>query len=411
MTHVNEAPAAPTPASLDWLRPLGATLLLQTMSAYLFNVVPTLAPIIVSSTGSTQSLVGWLAAINTTGSIAFLLTGTPLIRRYGAIRSLQLGIGMGGIGLLLLAVPFAGAVMLGTVLMGLGYGPSSPAASDVLQRYAPARHRVLIFSIRQAGVPLSGVIAGLLLPYLYVTGGWGAVIGVSLMFVVMAAATVQPLRSTVDATRDLTERISTRRLLSPANIMVPIRAVNAAPGLRRIAFAGACLAVGHGCWTAYFVTYATQVLGLSLVDAGGAFAVMQAFGIVGRITLGWIADRIGSGLAVMRAVAVASAATSATIAFAGPSLSYLGLCALAATAGISVSSWNGVQVAVIAGRVPPNSITASASGATVLVFLGFVAGPIVFAMLLAATGSFVPGYLMTAAATLLALPLLLGDAR
>lgn len=392
----------------DWLRPLGATLALQTTSSYLYHVVPTLAPIIVASANSGQSFVGWLAAVNTLGSIGFMLAGTPLIRRFGAIRALQVGIAVGGLGMLLLEVPSAVAIVLGSLLIGVGYGPSSPAASDILQRYAPARHRVLIFSIRQAGVPISGVIAGLLLPYLYALGGWHAVVLVSLCIVAATVAVVQPLRQRIDATRSRDEQIGLARLMSPANLMVPLRAVREAPGLERIALAGACLAFGHGCWVAYFVTYATDVLGLSLIQAGGAFAAMQASAIVGRLTLGWIADRLGSGLVVLRGSAIASAAVSVGLTMAGPNLSYAGLCLIAAVAGFAVSSWNGVQIAVVAGRVPKHNITASASGATILVFLGFVLGPAMFAMLLWQTGSFAAGFLATAAATLVALPLLKG---
>src|SRR5215204_2541778 len=74
------------------------------------------------------------------------------------IRALQIGLGLGGVGVALLALPFFAAPILASFLIGLGYGPSTPAGSDVLQRYAPARHRNLIFSIKQAGVPVGGVL-------------------------------------------------------------------------------------------------------------------------------------------------------------------------------------------------------------------------------------------------------------
>lgn len=406
MSEVRSPVPPPDGDVATWAKPLAATLALQTTSSYLYNIVPTLAPIIVTATGTTQSFVGWLAAVNTLGSIAFMLAGTPLIRRFGAIRVLQAGVVLGGIGLVLFNHLSAGAILIGTLLMGLGYGPSSPAGSGILQRYAPARHRVLIFSIRQAGVPISGVMAGLALPYLYTIGGWHAVTVATLALVAATVVVVQPLRATIDATRVPDEPIGAARLLSIANLMVPFRAVTGAPGLARIAIAGACLATGHGCWSAYFVTYATEALGYSLIDAGAAYAAMQAGGIVGRLGLGFIADRLGSGVAVLRAVAVVSAGLSVALVAAGTTLSYTQLCLLAALAGGTVSGWNGVQVAVIAGRVPPSSITASAAGATILVFLGFVAGPALFAALLAATGSFTAGFLATAAATFLAAALL-----
>ena len=392
----------------SWLAPLGATFTLQTVNAYLYSVIPTLAPVLSASAGVSRSFVGWLAAISTLGSIAFMLLGTPLIRRYGAIRVLQAGTVLGGAGVLLFYAPGMLPILIGTVLMGLGYGPSTPAGSDVLQRFAPARHRGLVFSMRQAGVPLSGLAAGLVLPSLYTAGGWDAVVLSSIGIVAFSVMLVQPVRSRVDANRDAQEHVTLRRLLSPANLAVPLRAVRAVPGMPRIAFAGSCLAVGHGCWAAYLVTYLTDALGESLVDAGVVFAVMQGAGVGGRLLLGWISDRVGSGAAVMRGVALASAATSLVLVLAAPMLSPMQLWAFAALAGITVMSWNGVQVALVAARAPRDGIAACSSGATTLLFLGFVAGPAAFALLLDATHSYLVCFGATAAVTLLGGLLLLG---
>lgn len=408
MSQVYRVDTATTGDRGDWFAPLGATLAMQATGSYLFNVVPTLAPSIVATTAMSPAFVGWLVAVNTLGSIAFMAVGTPLIRRYGAIRALQAGVLLGLVGAMLFAVPSALAIVVGSILMGLGYGPSSPAGSDILQRFAPPRYRVTIFSIRQAGVPLSGVIAGLLLPQLYTFGGWGAVTAATALIVTAAVLAVEPVRARVDVERDRGQVITLSSLMSPANLMMPIRAVTAAPGLRRIAMAGACLAVGHGCWSAYFVTYATDVLHLSLIEAGGAFAVMQACCIAGRVMLGWLADRIGSGIRVLSTVSLLSAATSIGLVALGSGLSYAGLCGLAAIAGLTISSWNGVQVATIAGRADRRNITASASGATMLVFMGYVAGPAAFAALLAATGSYTVAFAATALVTLAAAPLLAG---
>jgi hypothetical protein len=64
--------------------------------------------------------------------------------------------------------------VIGTLLIGVSIGPPSSAGMDVVQRFAPPRHRNLLFSVKQAGVPLGGVIAGLLLPWASQTLGIGA---------------------------------------------------------------------------------------------------------------------------------------------------------------------------------------------------------------------------------------------
>ena len=49
--------------------------------------------------------------------------------------------------------------LLASVLIGLSNGTANPAGSEVLQRFTPPAHRNFVFSIKQAGVPLGGVIA------------------------------------------------------------------------------------------------------------------------------------------------------------------------------------------------------------------------------------------------------------
>jgi hypothetical protein len=47
---------------------------------------------------------------------------------------------------------------------------------------------------------------------------------------------------------------------------------------------------------------------------------------------------------------------------------------LVAVAGVTVSSWNGLQVAEIARHAPAHLLGEAASGATLLVFIGYVVG-------------------------------------
>ena len=371
---------------------------MQMINAYLYYLTPALAPAVAEAAGQGASFVGWLIALGTAGSIAFMLVGTPFVARLGPMRSLQLGTLLGGLGVLLFAVPSAASITLANVLMGLGYGPSSPAGSDILQRFAPSRHRNLIFSIRQAGVPLSGIAAGLLLPALYRSGGWPLVIASTFGLVLAAVLAVQPVRRLTDPVSPETHPIRLRQILSLSNAASPIRAVWE-ERLFGLSMAGACLAFGHGCWVAYLVTWLTSVAGLSLVDAGVVFAVMQATGVIGRLFLGWLSDAAGSSVNVLRTVAVVSALTSLFAALLGEYVPQGGLYVLAAVAGVSVSSWNGVQIAAVAARAPAERISMCASGATILVFSGFVVGPLMFAAMLQATASFGACFAMTAMAT------------
>jgi MFS family permease len=332
----------------------------------------------------------------------FLLTGHPLIRRMGPIRALQCGLGLGGLGVLLLGFPTLAMGALASFLIGLGYGPSAPAGSDILQRYAPARHRNLVFSIKQAGVPAGGVLAGISLPPLLEAGGWAAPLAFSVALVIATVLVVQPLRGQTDTGRD-PQRMSLGAFVSFSNLTLPFSALQATPELKRLGFVGACLAVGQGCWIAFLVTDLVVHLGMPLASAGLVFAVMQLTGIPGRVALGFLADRLGSGRSVLIGVALTSAASSGLLAFASPAWPVWSVTLLAAAAGITVSSWNGLQVAEIARHAPAHRVSEAASGATLLIFAGYVFGPAVFAALVAATGRFDLAFLFTAATTLLAI--------
>lgn len=390
----------PSAVNRDWLRPLAAMLLVQVTSAFLSRLVPTIAPVLQDEIGIRESLIGYLSGFATIGSILFLLAGGPMMRRLGPVRSLQLGLIASGAGIALIASPSISILFLGMVLVGLGYGPSAPAGTDVLQRYAPAQHRSLIFSIKQAGVPLGGVIAGLVLPAIVAGFGWRACLVFAALVVAAAILAVQPMRATIDAGRDKAQTVALSAFLSWSNIMAPLRTVFATPAVARIGMTGSTLAMTQGAWFAFLVTFLVSEAEMSLTEAGFLFAVMQATGIPGRILLGYIADRAKSGRITLILVGIVSAATSVMLAFVHAGVPLPLLIMFFGIAGITVSSWNGVQLAEVARLSPREALQDTSSGATVLIFIGYVVGPAGFAFLQQTTGSYAPGLFTIAALAL-----------
>ncbi len=393
-------------ATPGWISALLAMIVVQMATAFLTRVTPTIAPAVAAELQWSDAVIGYLSSIATVGSITFLVMGAPLMRRFGSIRALQLGLGLGIFGLCFLLPPLLPVAMAGAFLIGLGYGPSSPAGSDVLHRIAPPRHHALIFSLKQAGVPAGGIIAGLALPPIVAAYGWRASLLFSALLVVAVILVVQPMRSQIDAGRERQQSLAPGAFLSLSNVLEPLRALRGSASVMRIAAVGACLAIGQGIWFAYLITFAVSELGYDLRAAGLAFALMQATGVLGRVLLGWVADRMRATIRLLALVCLASGLTSLALMLATPTWPSWLFYALAAVAGITVSSWNGVQIAEIARCSPAGRIREAASGATVVVFLGYVAGPLSFALLVATTGRFDLGFLLCAAAGLLGFLLL-----
>ncbi len=388
---------------------LAAVMLLQTTGAFLNQMIPTLAPILGAELGWPATHVGFLVACGTTGAITFLICGNPLLRAFGSIRTVQAGLLLGIVGVALLPMPLLVAPFAAASLIGLAYGPATPAGSDVLMRYAPARHRSLLFSVKQAGVPVGAAAAGLLLPPLALYVGWRFALLAVVVVLLIAVAGAQAVRGRIDAGRD-PGQMNWRVLLSPANARHTFAVLKAA-GLMRIAFAGGFLGITQGSWNAFLVTYLVAGLHLTPTHAGMVFAVVQISGVLGRIGLGWLADRVGSGMFVLRITAGTSACATACLAFAQPDWPLPMLLALAIVAGVTVSGWNGVQQAELARRAPPHLISEASAGGTVFIFLGFIIGPTLLATTLGLTGRFDLSFLAIAAMPALALVALSGVSR
>jgi predicted MFS family arabinose efflux permease len=250
---------------------------------------------------------------------------------------------------------------------------------------------------------VGGVLAGLALPPIAEAGGWRATLVFSFAVAILTAVAVQPLRARIDAERSRHQFLSFGSFFGAQNLARPLRSLWSAPGLPRLAFVGACFAIGQGCWFAFLVTYLVAELKFSLTSAGLVFAVMQATGVFGRILLGWVSDRLGSGLLTLRVVAVTSAATSLALALTDPAWPVWATALLAGIGGVTVSSWNGVQIAEVARLAPRHLVGETTAGSTILIFLGYIAGPSAFAALVAETGRFDAAFVAVALATVAAL--------
>ena len=199
---------------------------------------------------------------------------------------------IGAASLVLYLVPSLAVALIASIIIGLNNGAANPAGSEVLQRFTPPAHRNFVFSIKQAGVPLGGVVAGLTIPPLVNSLGWRMALVVAAIGSIAAVALTLPFRSRIDPPRD--QRVGARLVsFRLSDIVLPLRSLSRAPTLWRISWVGCLLAIAQACWVTFAVTYLVVVLGLSLSVAGLVFAVMQATCVIGRMALGWIADHVG----------------------------------------------------------------------------------------------------------------------
>ena len=192
------------------------------------------------------------------------------------------------------------------------------------------------------------------------------------------------------------------------DILVPLRSLSHGNRLWRASWVGALLAVPQAAWVTFLVTYLVVVVGQSLSTAGLVFAAMQTASMLGRVTLGWIADHVASSTTTLAIAALGSAVSTILLGFSTSTWPLWSFVMLAAFAGIAVSGWNGVQIAEVARRSPPELIGETTAGSVILIFMANMLTPVAFAAFVALTGRYDLAFLVCGAFSLVCLPLLYG---
>ena len=138
--------------------PLGITFAVQALVAFAVYCAPVMAPVAGPALGFSAAAVGYYIAATYFGSMIGSAVAGGWVARFGPIRVSQAGLALCLAGLLLAASASPPLVMLGGFVVGLGYGPTTPASSVILVRAAPPGMFALTFSIKQTGVPAGAAI-------------------------------------------------------------------------------------------------------------------------------------------------------------------------------------------------------------------------------------------------------------
>jgi MFS family permease len=363
----------------NWLLALSATLLVQSAASFMGQCLPVVAPLMTASTGLAPERIGNLTSLTSFGTVLFLVFGSALLARFGPVRSLQMGSGIAVLGMLIASSGYWPSLVLAALMLGIGYGPTPPAGSRILAATAPPAHRTLIFSIKQAGAPAGGALAGLIVAPFAAHFGWPAALLLAMAAGTLSAIAISPLRGMMDSERDPSRSIHPRALFHPRNLLAPVRALRASPDLMTITALAVSFSLVQGSLFSFSVTYLTQ-RGLGLERAGLAYACLQAAGVFARVFLGWLADRTGKPALNLTAQAYVAGLAVILYGYMPLDAPFLIICAIATATGFFGASWNGIYLAEVARLAPPDRVADATSGSTLFTFLGYVAGPSLFAL-------------------------------
>ena len=368
--------------------PSAMMLSVAVVSALVLNAVPILAPVAAEALSFSPEWIGYfISIVYVAGMLSALVSGNFIVR-YGSIRVSQLGLALCALGLALVASGNLALIVLGALIMGIGYGPISPASSHVLGRTTSPERRSLAFSIRQTGNPIAGFLAGLAIPVLVVVTGWQItlflVAALSMAFIWVA----EPFRQELDSDRLATSPFSLSQITQPIKLVFMNRDLREL-GIVSFVFCGLQMIL-----TSYLVTYLTLEIDISFVAAGFVLAMTQLVSVFARVFWGWVADRFLSPRKVMVILGVTMAVCAVLTGILTATWSYGFIMLLMTIFGASAIGWNGVYMAEVARVSPPGMIASTTGASLFFTYLGGIVCPSGFAFVIMATKSYQYGFII-----------------
>lgn len=341
----------------------------------------TLAPVASKSFGLGAHFVGYqVSTIYVSAAGISLISGT-LVRRWGAVGVSQCALILCIVGILGLSAGNLAILVLGSLFIGAGYGLTNPAASHLLFRLTPPKHRNLFFSLKQTSVPLGGILAGLMLPPLTALGGWRFALLACAGLACAVALILNLYRKRLDFDREPEKALK-------KNVKYDLKMIYRRKSLLRLSIMAFCYSATQLSLMSFAVSMLVEDLTKTLVIAGTVASLMQGFGAVGRIAWGVVADRLASGLSVLIGIGCLSIASSLLMTQMDKQWPLTAIVFVLCIFGLCSIGWNGVFLAEVARMSKPEEVSSMTGIALFFTFSGVVVGPTLFSLAYNILGSY-----------------------
>lgn len=336
--------------------------------------------------------VGQLGALNTVlfgaGAVSAFCAGN-WIQRWGDLHLAALCMATVAAAMLcLMAGSFLGWVWLlwpAVILLGLAFGPETPASTAALSRITPGPRRPLVFSIRQTGNQI-GVIAGSLTLPVLVT--WHALLpyaGIGILALGGAAVCVALARNP-QLQADPADKTSAGASVASSDT---VRFILGSHRMRLLALAMLAYTATQMCLNTFLVSYFVHDWHETAAHAAQAVALLQAGGLAGRVFWGWLGQRTAGSHSLtgwLGLIGLLMAGCGALLVAGGLTIGGLGFGVLSTLLGFTASGWNGIMIAEVV-RISGTARAGAVSGAMLMTgYGGLTLAPITFAMTAAVGG-------------------------
>ncbi len=378
---------------------VAATTSAQVAGAMGAAVFPVIAPELARGLSLEVSSIGYQMSVIYGSAMLGSMVLTWLVGRYGGCRTTQIGMVCCVLGMAIGLQASIPALLIASILIGMGMSINLPAAGHLLFRFSPPRHRNFIFSLKQTGVPLAWALMALIAPAVTLAWGWRWALVMVLLSALATMLAMQPVRERWDDDRNPGQSLQVR-------VFDGLQLVWRIPVLRWLGIASFCLAFIQLCVSTFTVIMLVGEGGYTLIEAGLMLSVAQIAGVLGRIGWGWLADRTGDSLRMLKYLTLISLVCCLLLTFLDSRWPAVLTGLLFAVFGATAIGWNGLYTAEVARCSPSGQVSVVTGGAMVWNFAGILVGPTAFTLVYQLTGNYARTFgfvTLVAVATLLAL--------
>ena len=364
---------------------VGLSLGALTASTFAIVALGALAPELRDEFGFSSAEVGFLISLVFIGGAVSSPRAGSLTDQIGPAAVLGWSLVLFTVAMVVAATaPNTPVFLAALCLAGVMYAGINPPTNVVIAGRM-ARKVGFFLSVKQSGVPLGGLLAGIVLPPVAVAFGWRWALAVT----VGACALVAALSPRLCGAAVIGRSEPGQQGSSPLT-----RRDLVALGVFGFAMSGTQWSV-----FAHLTVFLTDERAFSLALAGLALGLVQGLGAGARLFWGWVSDIPGRRLTILVMLAGIGAICLATLAAGvGGVLLWLVL----GIAGIVIVGWNGAYYALIADRAGAGGLGRASANSLVFIFGGSVVVPPLLGLSVDLSGSWRPFWAIAAAAVFLA---------
>jgi MFS transporter, ACS family, hexuronate transporter len=325
---------------------LGLIMAAQTMANVGPLGIPAIAPLIRQDLGLSIAQAGSFLSAYYVGASLMSLPAGWMADRWGVMMTMAAGQAVIAAGLYTVTGTASfSLLMIVMACAGMGYGMLNPTTAKAAIAWFPRRQRATAVGLKQVGLPLGGALGASILPPLALWFGWRPAVAVPASLVAVLAVGTWFLYRDPPATAPAGRpggASSLRNVLGNRDLWLVSSATLIFAGMQTV-------------WMSFLVLYLTEVVRVSLVQAGRYLVMAQVTGMAGRVIFGMLSDRLFGGRRRIVLVIAGAGSTVCSLVMAGTGtgtgawvLAPLTLCF-----GFFGIGWNGVQHTLMAELVGP----------------------------------------------------------